>query len=139
MGEPSPAMAPTRAKGPRGPLAATSPTHTPRRNWDDAQPRAPRAAAGRSRRPTGPAGAWPPRSAATARAWGASCTDPTAATALLRDDAGPWFAARWAGRQPYLTSFLSEVNVPVRSTGGDRSVVFLWDFGDSLAARPAAH
>ncbi|MFI0204921.1 MULTISPECIES: hypothetical protein [Streptomyces] len=31
----------------------------------------------------------------------------------------------------------SEVNVPVRSTGGDRSVVCLWDFGDARNARSA--
>ncbi|MFE1826710.1 hypothetical protein [Streptomyces yangpuensis] len=67
----------------------------------------------------------------------AVCSPPMAEL-LLRDDAGPWFAARWAGRQPYLTSFLSEVNVPVRSTGGDRSVVCLWDFGDARDARSAA-
>ncbi|MGW6617168.1 hypothetical protein ACWGA0_27430 [Streptomyces erythrochromogenes] len=66
----------------------------------------------------------------------AVCSPPMAEL-LLRDDAGPWFAARWAGRQPYLTSFLSEVNVPVRSTGGDRSVVCLWDFGDAREARSA--
>ncbi|MFE6905668.1 hypothetical protein [Streptomyces erythrochromogenes] len=66
----------------------------------------------------------------------AVCSPPMAEL-LLRDDAGPWFAARWAGRQPYLTSFLSEVNVPVRSTGGDRSVVCLWDFGDARDARSA--
>ncbi|MFG2335341.1 hypothetical protein [Streptomyces yangpuensis] len=67
----------------------------------------------------------------------AVCSPPMAEL-LMRDDAGPWFAARWAGRQPYLTSFLSEVNVPVRSTGGDRSVVCLWDFGDARDARSAA-
>ncbi|MFJ2592461.1 hypothetical protein [Streptomyces erythrochromogenes] len=66
----------------------------------------------------------------------AVCSPPMAEL-LLRDDAGPWFAARWAGRQPYLTTFLSEVNAPVRSTGGDRSVVCLWDFGDAREARPA--
>ncbi|MEU7726848.1 hypothetical protein AB0B78_16635 [Streptomyces sp. NPDC040724] len=66
----------------------------------------------------------------------AVCSPPMAEL-LLRDDVGPWFAARWAGRQPYLTSFLSEVNVPVRSTGGDRSVVCLWDFGDARDARSA--
>ncbi|WP_046775709.1 hypothetical protein [Streptomyces yangpuensis] len=68
----------------------------------------------------------------------AVCSPPMAEL-LLREDAGPWFAARWAGRQPYLTSFLSEVNVPVRSTGGDRSVVCLWDFGDAREARSAVH
>ncbi|MFB8395090.1 hypothetical protein [Streptomyces yangpuensis] len=68
----------------------------------------------------------------------AVCSPPMAEL-LLREDAGPWFAARWAGRQPYLTSFLSEVNVPVRSTGGDRSVVCLWDFGDARDARSAVH
>ncbi|MFJ6785535.1 hypothetical protein [Streptomyces yangpuensis] len=68
----------------------------------------------------------------------AVCSPPMAEL-LLRDDAGPWFAARWAGRQPYLTSFLSEVNAPVRSTGGDRSVVCLWDFGDARDARSAVH
>lgn len=57
---------------------------------------------------------------------------------LLRPEAGEWFAARWAGRQPYLTSFLSEVNVPVRSPGGDRTVVCLWDFGDARETPPAA-
>ncbi|GLV92094.1 hypothetical protein Slala04_35480 [Streptomyces lavendulae subsp. lavendulae] len=66
----------------------------------------------------------------------AVCSPPMAEL-LLRDDVGAWFAARWAGRQPYLTSFLSEVNVPVRSTGSDRSVVCLWDFGDARDARSA--
>ncbi|MFI7355846.1 hypothetical protein ACIBTP_18065 [Streptomyces avidinii] len=66
----------------------------------------------------------------------AVCSPPMAEL-LLREDVGSWFAARWAGRQPYLTSFLSEVNVPVRSTGGDRSLVCLWDFGDARNARSA--
>ncbi|MFF3674455.1 hypothetical protein ACFYYS_10755 [Streptomyces sp. NPDC002120] len=66
----------------------------------------------------------------------AVCSPPMAEL-LLREDVGSWFAARWAGRQPYLTSFLSEVNAPVRSTGGDRSVVCLWDFGDARDARSA--
>ncbi|MFD4867552.1 hypothetical protein [Streptomyces sp. NPDC058412] len=66
----------------------------------------------------------------------AVCSPPMAEL-LLREDVGSWFAARWAGRQPYLTSFLSEVNAPVRSTGGDRSVVCLWDFGDAREARSA--
>ncbi|MFD8420714.1 protein phosphatase 2C domain-containing protein [Streptomyces sp. NPDC059668] len=56
---------------------------------------------------------------------------------LVRPEVGDWFAARWAGRQPYLTSFLSEVNVPVRSPGGDRTVVCLWDFGDARETPPA--
>ncbi|MFJ5273371.1 hypothetical protein [Streptomyces sp. NPDC088358] len=56
---------------------------------------------------------------------------------LARPEAGDWFAERWAGRQPYLTSFLSEVNVPVRSPGGDRTVVCLWDFGDARETPPA--
>lgn len=56
---------------------------------------------------------------------------------LERPEAGEWFATRWAGRQPYLTSFLSEVNVPVRSPGGDRTVVCVWDFGDARETPPA--
>ncbi|MFJ8008280.1 protein phosphatase 2C domain-containing protein [Streptomyces fagopyri] len=56
---------------------------------------------------------------------------------LVRPEAGDWFATRWAGRRPYLTSFLSEVNVPVRSPGGDRTVVCLWDFGDARETPPA--
>nr|WP_168531499.1 protein phosphatase 2C domain-containing protein [Streptomyces sp. RPA4-2]QIY65853.1 protein phosphatase 2C domain-containing protein [Streptomyces sp. RPA4-2] len=56
---------------------------------------------------------------------------------LVRPEVGDWFAGRWAGRQPHLTSFLSEVNVPVRSPGGDRTVVCLWDFGDARETPPA--
>ncbi|WP_393101547.1 protein phosphatase 2C domain-containing protein [Streptomyces sp. LN325] len=56
---------------------------------------------------------------------------------LVRPEVGDWFAGRWAGRQPCLTSFLSEVNVPVRSPGGDRTVVCLWDFGDARETPPA--
>ncbi|MCF3130389.1 protein phosphatase 2C domain-containing protein [Streptomyces olivochromogenes] len=67
----------------------------------------------------------------------ALCSAPMAEL-LLRAEAGDWFATRWAGRQPYLTTFLSEVNVPVRVAGGDRSVVCLWDFGDAREARSAA-
>lgn len=44
---------------------------------------------------------------------------------------GTGSCGRWAGRQPHLASFLSEVNVPVRSPRGDRTVVCLWDFGDA--------
>ncbi|MEU7336449.1 hypothetical protein [Streptomyces sp. NPDC007074] len=55
---------------------------------------------------------------------------------LAHPEAGDWFAARWAGRRPHLTSFLSEVNVPVRSPGGDRTVVCLWDFGDARDTPP---
>ncbi|MBC7269778.1 MAG: protein phosphatase 2C domain-containing protein [Streptomyces sp.] len=67
----------------------------------------------------------------------AVCAAPVA-DLLLRTEAGEWFAARWAGKQPYLTTFLSEVNVPVRSAGGDRTVVCLWDFGDAREARAVA-
>ncbi|WP_330347142.1 protein phosphatase 2C domain-containing protein [Streptomyces sp. NBC_00582] len=67
----------------------------------------------------------------------ALCSAPMAEL-LLRPEAGAWFAGRWAGRQPYLTTFLSEVNVPARVAGGDRSVVCLWDFGDAREARAAA-
>ncbi|MCX4579519.1 protein phosphatase 2C domain-containing protein [Streptomyces sp. NBC_01571] len=56
---------------------------------------------------------------------------------LVRPEAGDWFAERWAARRPYLTSFLSEVNVPVRSPGGDRTVVCLWDFGEARETPPA--
>ncbi|MFJ8112674.1 hypothetical protein [Streptomyces sp. NPDC096132] len=67
----------------------------------------------------------------------ALCSAPMAEL-LLRPEAGEWFAGRWAGRQPYLTTFLSEVNVPARVAGGDRTVVCLWDFGDAREARAAA-
>ncbi|WP_406397232.1 hypothetical protein OH805_00210 [Streptomyces sp. NBC_00879] len=60
----------------------------------------------------------------------AVCSAPVAEL-LLRADLGGWFAQRWAGRGPYLTDFFSDVNVRVRSTGGDRSVVCLWDFGEA--------
>ncbi|MFJ3791638.1 protein phosphatase 2C domain-containing protein [Kitasatospora sp. NPDC090091] len=58
---------------------------------------------------------------------------------LLRPDTGDWFAQRWSGRQPYLTSFLSDVNVEVRAnTGGDRSVVTVWDYGQARLAEEAS-
>ncbi|MGW4894007.1 protein phosphatase 2C domain-containing protein [Kitasatospora sp. NPDC004240] len=58
---------------------------------------------------------------------------------LLHPETGTWFAQRWADRQPYLTSFLSDVNVEVRATtGGDRSVVSVWDYGQARLAEEAA-
>jgi hypothetical protein len=66
----------------------------------------------------------------------AVCSPPLAEL-LLREDLGEWFAGRWAGGRPHLTEFFSDVNVRVRCTGGDRSVVCLWDFGE--ARRAPAH
>ncbi|MFC1416603.1 protein phosphatase 2C domain-containing protein [Streptacidiphilus cavernicola] len=61
------------------------------------------------------------------------CSRPMA-DLLDRDDVGAWFAERWQGRRPYLTTFLSDVNVRVRSPGEDRSVVALWDYGATRSA-----
>lgn len=66
----------------------------------------------------------------------AVCSPPVAEL-LLREDLGEWFARRWVGGRPHLTEFFSDVNVRVRCTGGDRSVVCLWDFGE--ARRTPAH
>ncbi|MFF7353881.1 hypothetical protein ACFZA1_14680 [Streptomyces filipinensis] len=63
----------------------------------------------------------------------AVCTAPMAEL-LLRGDLGEWFARRWARGRPHLTEFFSDVNVRVRCTGGDRSVVCLWDFGEARRA-----
>ncbi|MEU6370173.1 hypothetical protein ABZ876_31735 [Streptomyces sp. NPDC046931] len=60
----------------------------------------------------------------------AVCTAPVTEL-LLRDDLGEWFAQRWARGRPHLTEFFSDVNVRVRCSGGDRSVVCLWDFGEA--------
>ncbi|WP_327327511.1 protein phosphatase 2C domain-containing protein [Streptomyces sp. NBC_01210] len=60
----------------------------------------------------------------------AVCSAPMAEL-LLREDLGDWFAERWADRRPFLTAFFSDVNVRVRSAGGDRSAVCLWDFGEA--------
>ncbi|GAA1232850.1 hypothetical protein GCM10009665_23880 [Kitasatospora nipponensis] len=57
---------------------------------------------------------------------------------LQRADLAHWFARRWGGRQPYLTAFLSDLNIRVRSTGGDRSLACLWDFGQARIAERAA-
>jgi hypothetical protein len=57
---------------------------------------------------------------------------------LQRKDLAEWFAQRWGNHQPYLTSFLSDVNIRVHSTGGDRSLVCLWDFGQARHAEDAA-
>lgn len=58
------------------------------------------------------------------------CSRPMA-DLLDRADLADWFAERWSGRRPYLTTFLSDVNVRVQSPGEDRSVVSLWDFGSA--------
>jgi hypothetical protein len=58
----------------------------------------------------------------------AVCTR-SAADLLLREDMTQWYARRWSGREPDLVEFLSHVNVRVRSHGGDRAVVCLWDHG----------
>jgi hypothetical protein len=57
---------------------------------------------------------------------------------LQRKDLGEWFAQRWGNHQPYLTSFLSDVNIRVHSTGGDRSLACLWDFGEARHAEESA-
>lgn len=54
---------------------------------------------------------------------------------LDREDVAGWFARRWHGRQPFLTSFLSDVNADVLDGGGDRSLVCLWDHGHAAALR----
>lgn len=64
----------------------------------------------------------------------AVCSAPMAEL-LLREDLGDWFAERWVDRRPFLTTFFSDVNVRVRSAGGDRSVVCLWDFGEARRTR----
>ncbi|MGW0583666.1 protein phosphatase 2C domain-containing protein, partial [Streptomyces sp. NPDC002920] len=52
---------------------------------------------------------------------------------LDRQDVADWYVRRWYGRQPFLTTFLSDVNANIRDGGGDRSVVCLWDHGHTAA------
>ncbi|MFJ8039097.1 protein phosphatase 2C domain-containing protein [Kitasatospora sp. NPDC096147] len=54
---------------------------------------------------------------------------------LVKDPSGAWFARRWSGRRPYLTTFLSDTNAAIRSTGGDRTLVCLWDHGSTAYAQ----
>ncbi|MFE0514957.1 protein phosphatase 2C domain-containing protein [Streptomyces sp. NPDC058964] len=54
---------------------------------------------------------------------------------LNQEGVAEWFARRWHGRQPFLTSFLSDVNANIRDGGGDRSLVCLWDHGRAAALR----
>ncbi|MFJ3233866.1 protein phosphatase 2C domain-containing protein [Streptomyces sp. NPDC086787] len=52
---------------------------------------------------------------------------------LGREEVAEWFARRWHGRQPFLTTFLSDVNANIADKGGDRSLVCLWDHGHAAA------
>ncbi|MFH8449589.1 hypothetical protein ACH4CD_10115 [Streptomyces fungicidicus] len=61
---------------------------------------------------------------------------PDMARLLRRPEPGAWFARTWAGRPRDLPAFLGEVGVPVLPAGGDRSVVCLWDFGESRRRPP---
>ncbi|MEU5403391.1 hypothetical protein ABZ348_29350 [Streptomyces sp. NPDC005963] len=67
----------------------------------------------------------------------AVCSRPTAQL-LLHEGTGDWFADRWEGRQPRLTSFLLHVSARVRAAVEDRSLVCLWDFGNAAEAERAA-
>ncbi|MEU0992041.1 hypothetical protein [Streptomyces sp. NPDC005953] len=66
----------------------------------------------------------------------AVCSRPTAQL-LLHEGTGDWFADRWEGRQPRLTSFLLHVSARVRTAIEDRSLVCLWDFGNAADAERA--
>ncbi|WP_329014947.1 hypothetical protein [Streptomyces sp. NBC_00690] len=66
----------------------------------------------------------------------AVCSRPTAQL-LLHEGTGDWFADRWEGRQPRLTSFLLHVSAYVRTAVEDRSLVCLWDFGNAADAERA--
>lgn len=52
---------------------------------------------------------------------------------LTHEDVTGWYARRWHGRQPFLTSFLSDVAADARDDGGDRSIACLWDHGHATA------
>ncbi|GAA2261092.1 protein phosphatase 2C domain-containing protein [Streptomyces indiaensis] len=54
---------------------------------------------------------------------------------LDQEEVADWYARRWHGRHPFLTSFLSDVNADIRDDGGDRSLVCLWDHGHAAALR----
>ncbi|MEV5936537.1 protein phosphatase 2C domain-containing protein [Streptomyces sp. NPDC052079] len=54
---------------------------------------------------------------------------------LEQEEVADWYARRWHGRRPFLTSFLSDVNADIRDGGGDRSLVCLWDHGYAAALR----
>lgn len=67
----------------------------------------------------------------------AVCSRPTAE--LLRQEVtGAWFAERWAGRQPRLTSFMLHVSARIRAAVEDRSLVCVWDYGNAAEAERVA-
>ncbi|MCM2393865.1 hypothetical protein [Streptomyces albipurpureus] len=67
----------------------------------------------------------------------AVCSKPTAEL-LLQEVTGAWFAERWAGRQPRLTSFMLHVSARIRAAVEDRSLVCVWDYGNAAEAERVA-
>ncbi|TQK50142.1 hypothetical protein FBY35_0455 [Streptomyces sp. SLBN-118] len=55
---------------------------------------------------------------------------------LSREDVADWYARRWHGRQPFLTSFLSDVNANIRDGGASAASFVSLSPGRARTAYP---